>query len=146
MSQSIGILDITFQAGADLSASQFAPVKLGANANEVVLAGVNEEAIGIIQNAPTSGKAAQVRLAGTSKVKASGAIAKGLAIVAAAAGQVAAAGGGHTHQENTAGAYTQNAQTLGPTAASIQYVLGRLLEAAGAAGDIVEMFIQPQRW
>ena len=91
MSQSIGILDITFRAGADLSASQFAGVKLGANANEVVLAGANEEAVGILQNAPTSGKAAQVRVAGTSKVKASAAIAKGLAIVTAAAGQIAAA-------------------------------------------------------
>lgn len=122
MSQSIGILDITFKAGADLSASQFAPVKLGANVNEVVLAGANEEAIGILQNTPTAGKAASVRLAGTSKVKASAAIAKGAAVVAAANGKVV-----------TAGVQPQN-------------ILGLALEAAAADGDIIEMVLRPQRW
>ncbi len=146
MSQAVAVLDVTFKAGADLSTSQYAAVKLGTGANEVVLAGANEESIGVLQNKPTSGQAAQVRMHGTSKMKASGAISKGAAVAAAASGKIAAAGDGHTHTENTAGTYTQNATTSAPGAASIAYIIGRALEAAAADGDLIEVFISPQRW
>jgi hypothetical protein len=147
--QSIPILDITFKAGADLSAYRYAPVKLGANANEVLLAGAGDEVIGILQNEPGNGEAAAVRIAGTSLVKAAGAITKGAAVVANGAiadGKVTTAGAGHTHTENTAAAYVQNATTSSPNAASVVQIIGRLLQATAADGDLVEMYLNPQRW
>lgn len=120
MSQSIGILDITFKAGADLSSSQYAPVKLGTNPGEVVACGAGEEAVGILQNLPKVGHAAQVRVAGTSIVRASGEIAKGSTVAAAADARVAVA-------------------DTPPV-----YAIGLTLEAAATDGDLVEMLIRPQ--
>jgi streptogramin lyase len=59
--------NITLKAGADLSSSQYFFVKIDAN-GDVVLAGNGENAIGVLQNAPASGEAANIAVAGVSKV------------------------------------------------------------------------------
>jgi hypothetical protein len=59
--------NITLKAGADLSAKQYFFVKIDAN-GDAVLAGNGQNAIGILQNAPASGEAANIAVAGVSKV------------------------------------------------------------------------------
>ena len=59
--------NITLKAGADLSAKQYFFVKIDAN-GDAVLAGNGENAIGVLQNAPASGEAANIAVAGVSKV------------------------------------------------------------------------------
>jgi len=73
MSQAAGVLDLTFKAGADLTGSQYHFVKCD-GASGVVSCGVGSElSTGILQNAPADGKAARVRLLGTSKLVMGGA-------------------------------------------------------------------------
>jgi hypothetical protein len=67
MSQAVGALDITFKAGADLSTKQYYFVKLDVN-GDVVACGLNGVSIGILQNIPAIGRAARVRVLGTSKL------------------------------------------------------------------------------
>lgn len=85
MSQDAGVLDLTFKTGADLSAKQYCFVKLDADGN-VVACGANEVSIGILQNKPESGKAARIRLLGTSKLVMSEACDEGEALTSTAAG------------------------------------------------------------
>jgi len=73
MSQAAGVLDLTFKAGAALTSSQYHFVKCD-GASGVVACGVAKElSTGILQNTPASGKAANVRLLGTSKLVMGGA-------------------------------------------------------------------------
>ena len=58
---------ITLKAGADLSSSQYFFVKIDTD-GDVVLAGNGENAIGVLQNAPAEGEAANIAVAGVSKV------------------------------------------------------------------------------
>lgn len=64
-----GKIDISKEAGADLSAKQYYAVKRDASTGKIVLAGANEKALGILQNAPESGETAQVRIQGVSLAK-----------------------------------------------------------------------------
>jgi len=118
MATSRPIWDESFIAGEDLSSSQFCAVKLSA-ANTVVLCGVGEQAVGILQNAPTSGQAATVRVLGSSLMKANGPFAFGdvLAVVAA------------TGKVDTA------------SAASHNFAVGQAWAASGAANDLVECLV-----
>jgi len=124
-------LVISFAAGADLRNYPFAPVRLDTN-GRVVLAGANERAIGILQNKPNIGEAASVMLYGISKAIASGAIAVGSPVVAAANGRVAAAGTFHNH-----GAASDNPPT------GQQRVIGFALTGATAAGQVIEVLLAP---
>lgn len=54
----------TFEAGEDLSSYQYCFVELGTSDDQVVRAGAGEKTIGILQNAPTSGKRAEVAMLG----------------------------------------------------------------------------------
>ena len=65
MSQAVGALDITIVAGADLSTLHYHFIALDAD-GKAVACGANEVSIGILQNTPESGKAARVRVLGTS--------------------------------------------------------------------------------
>ena len=57
-------------AGADLSDSQFLAVKLAGTAGEVVgILATTDDALGILQNNPTDGEEAEVRVLGVSKMK-----------------------------------------------------------------------------
>lgn len=124
-------LVVSFIAGADLSSYRYAPVKLDSNGN-VVLAGPNERAIGILQNTPTAGQAASVMLYGITKAVANGAIGVGAAVIPAANGRVQAAGNFHNH-----GAASSNPPT------GQQRVLGFALTGATAAGQVIEVLLAP---
>lgn len=105
-------------AGADLSASQYRFVTM--SAGTVVLAGDGADAIGILQNTPVSGEAAEVGYSGVSKLSADAAFAIDAAIASSADGQ-------------------------GKTATSGNRVLAKaIFQAAGAANQIVPVFVRTQ--
>jgi hypothetical protein len=66
---------ITLEAGADLSAKQYYFVKLDATGKAVVCSGVTDKPVGVLQNDPTSGQAAEVVVAGLTKVSTNAALA-----------------------------------------------------------------------
>lgn len=68
MAQDLPVLDITLNAGADLSSSQYCFVKMDTADNQVVLAGDGDKAIGVLQNKPKQNQAAIVRIYGISPV------------------------------------------------------------------------------
>jgi hypothetical protein len=74
--------DITVAAAADLSAKQHFFVKADGN-----LAGAGAEALGVLQNDPTSGQAAAIRVMGVSKVVYGGTIAVGDQVSSDASGK-----------------------------------------------------------
>ena len=111
-------VDITLLAAADFSAKQFYAVKVD-NTGKAALAGAGDWAIGILQNNPTSGEAATVRISGKSKFSADAAVAAGAKVTPSADGQVV-----------TAVIATDN-------------TLGVCLEATAAAGEIGSMLVQP---
>ncbi len=80
-----------------------------------------------------------VHLAGIAEVEAGGVIARGDLITAGADGKAVAATR-HTHTENAAAAYTQDADT---GAGSVVSTIGVALQGAGAAGDLIRVLIQP---
>lgn len=74
--------DISWLAGEDLSSYQYRFVHLADDTTVDLMDSATEFPIGILQNAPTSGKVAVVRLAGVSKLVMNAAIAVGLKIKA----------------------------------------------------------------
>lgn len=106
---------ISLAAGADLSAKQYTFVKMSGT-GVVGAAAATDVCIGILQNAPTSGKTAEVAVSGVSKVKASAAISAGALVGVTSTG--------------TAVALTVGTDTT-------KYVFGQAITAAGAAGDII---------
>lgn len=108
-----------FTASADLSSKQYHFVKMSGNNTVTVCAAITDVPIGVLQNTPTSGQAAEVTLFGISKVVADGTLAAGNVIGTSADGQ--------------ADAITAGTDTT-------VYTMGIALKAA-AAGDIVEAFI-----
>lgn len=106
----------TFTAGADLSAKQYTFVKIdNGTSNVVAVSGATDRPIGVLQNAPTAGQAAEVCIVGGTKVKVGG---------SASAGQPA-------FSSASATAVTLAFGTTGSAA----YVVGTFIEAA-AAGEI----------
>lgn len=63
-----------FKAGADLRTKQFFAVKLDAS-GDLVLAGNNEEAIGVLQNKPNTGQGCELERDGVTQIIAGEAIA-----------------------------------------------------------------------
>lgn len=123
----------TFAAGADLSAAQYYFVKLSSGL--VVLCDTaGEEALGVLQNAPTAaGKAAEVLVFGRSKVKAGGTITAGAPIKTSTAGKALAAVLG-----------TVNTSDTGASSDAVvgSNVMGKSLEVASSAdGDIIDCLI-----
>lgn len=118
MSQSIGVLDLSFVAEADLRTLQYCVVTGGTAAGSVKKCGTSDVPLGVLQNKPNTGEPAQVRVLGTSKVYADGAFAyMDQLAVADANGEV-----------DTVGAAPVN-------------IIGIALEAAGKAHVYVEMFV-----
>lgn len=106
----------TFKAAADLSSSQYFIVKQDSNGDVVLAAAATDKLLGVLENKPTSGGNASVRLvnsAGTAKVKAGGTIAIGDLITADSAGKAVA------------------------TTTAADNLLGRAIKG-GAANEIVE--------
>lgn len=80
-----------FEAGADLSTHQFKFVKLDSAGRVVVCAAVTDKPVGILQDKPSrAGEAANVMVAGVSKLSADANLAIGDAVGTSADGQGAA--------------------------------------------------------
>lgn len=111
-------LSKTFIAGGDLSAAanQYKFVKLSANNTVVVCTGVTDKPVGVLQNTPASGGAAEVMLFGVSKVQGDADLAYGDLIGTSADGQAAA--------------YVAGTDTT-------KYVVGTVLNDNGAAGGLI---------
>ena len=125
MSQQVGVLDITFTAGENLSEKQYYAVYLSADQTVSLCTTSYLNAIGILQNKPKSGEAAVIRpigCGGTSKVKTGGAIAVGKRLKVDTDGMCIV--------EST------------PNATE-QWCVGVALEASGADGDIIETLLAP---
>lgn len=79
-------------AGADLSDSQYCAVKIASTAGEVVVAGgKTNELLGILQNDPEDGEAAEIAILGFCKAKASTGITAGSFLTVDTTGRVVAA-------------------------------------------------------
>ena len=111
----------TFTAGADLSTAQYKFVKIDpADGEVVVCAATTDRPIGVLQNDPAAGEAAEVTIVGGTKLRAGGSASAGepLFTSASATGVTAAIGG----------------------AASAFYIAGAFIENA-AAGEIVSVVV-----
>jgi hypothetical protein len=99
---------------ADLSAGQFRAVKFTATGWD--FAGAGEQAVGILQDKPASGKVAEVVADGISKVVAGAAFAKGAKLMTNATGKLI-------------------------TATATNHIVAQALAAAGAADELVSAVI-----
>jgi hypothetical protein len=122
------ILDLTFEAGEDLSSDQFKFVVLDSSTKKVRRPdAITEMPLGVLQNKPTSGKAASVRVAGVSKVVAAGALSAGAAVVAE---YVSAADAGKALSDP--GTYT--------------YLAGVVVEPASAEDNLASVLIRVMKY
>lgn len=112
--------------------------KFGADDNTLSVATAStEELIGVFQHTTAAaGDEVRVMLVGISEVKLGGTVTRGNLITSDASGQGVATTQ-HTHTENTAGTYTQNATTA---AASAVRVIGKAL-ASGVSGDLIPVLL-----
>lgn len=108
---------ITLAAGADLSAKQFYFVEVNSS-GAAVLAGDGENAVGVLQNDPTSGNAATVGFFGVTKVKAGGTVTAG-------------------------GFVASDTNGKAVTAATGDIILGTFLEG-GVSNDLVSILFHPR--
>jgi hypothetical protein len=115
MSQSILSNEKTLLASEDLSAKQYYIMQMDSSGDCEIGEGATDLLVGVLQNTPESGQAARFRFAGTSKVLAAGAIAIGDWVTSDSAGKAVA------------------------TTTDKNVVIGRALEAAANAGDIIEI-------
>ena len=111
---------ITLVAGADLSAKQYYFVKINTSGQAVLCSGLTDKPIGVLQNAPTSGKSAEITVVGGTKIVASASLDEGVAIGTTAAGKAGA---------KTVGTDTTN------------YIVGNVIQAAGADLDVLTAVI-----
>lgn len=110
---------ISLKAAADLSTKQHYFVELTAAKTVNVCNAVTDLALGVLCNKPSAlNQAAQVAYAGTTKVVAAAAIAMNAKVAPAADGRA-------------------------QTAVATQFPRAVALEAAGAAGDIIEVLLLP---
>jgi hypothetical protein len=109
----------TFTASADLSAKQFHFVVLASATQVNVATAITNAPIGILQNAPTSGQQAIVRISGISKVVADGTLAAGNFIGTSADAQ---------------------ADAISPGTDTTVYMTGQCVQAA-AAGQTTTMIL-----
>lgn len=113
-------LKISLEAGEDLSAKQYYFVKLDTNGKAVVCTGATDKPVGVLQNNPTSGQAAEVTVVGLTKVSSDAALAIGALIGTSADGQA-------------------DAKTPGTD--TTEYVVGMVLTTTGAAGVIGSVLV-----
>lgn len=132
------VLQKNFIAEAAIAAYRI--LKLGAADGQVLQAAAATDAmIGVANEVGAAINERQdVIVAGIADVELGGVVARGDGVTADATGKGVAATR-HTHTENTAAAYTQNATTA---AASGQRKIGIAL-ASGVAGDIIPVLLAP---
>lgn len=102
-------------AGGNLTAKQYHFVKISADNTVVICAGVTDKPIGVLQNTPASGQAAEVCSAGTTKIVGDADLTAGDSIGTSADGQAAA--------------YT--------VADTTKYIVGQVVAANTTAGGII---------
>lgn len=118
----INVLSITRKADADLSAKQYFLVKPTASGGCDLNTTLNGLCLGVLRNKPTSGKEAEIQVAGVAKVKAGAAISVGAYLKSDAAGK----------------AIASSAEAAG----TLVDCFGVALEAAAADGDIITCLLQ----
>ena len=111
---------ITLEAGADLSSSQYYFVKLNASGKAVVCSAVTDKPVGVLQNDPTSGQAAEVVVVGLTKMSTNAALAIGDLI--------------GTSSDSQAAAYVAGTDTT-------KYSAGICIKDNGAAAGIIKAVI-----
>ena len=102
-------------ASADLSAKQFYFVKISGAGTVTVCAGTTDKPVGVLQNTPKSGQAADVLVCGQTKVSADAALTAGNVIGTSADGQAAA--------------YAAGSDTT-------KYLVGQVLVGTSAAAEL----------
>lgn len=107
---------ITLPAAADLSTKQYFFVKIDSSGNAALCSGATDRPIGVLQNNPTAGQAAEVLVVGGTKVVASASLDEGVLIGTTSAGK--------------AGAKTPGTDTT-------NYVVGTVILASGADNQIL---------
>jgi len=117
--ESPGIDIGTLTAAADLSGKQYHFVVLASATTVNVATAITNAPIGILQNTPTSGQAAEVRILGVSKVVADGTLAAGNFIGTSADGQ---------------------ADAISPGTDTTVYMMGQCVQAA-SAGETTTMIL-----
>jgi len=122
MTTEIGLLDLSYPAGEDLSNDQYRFVVLTSAGTVRRPDSETEIALGILQNAPGSGEAAAVRIAGVSKLVANTALGIGTFIMPEYVG-AADAGKGKT------------------SAGAPAYTRAQVVEAAGAEDDLAGVLL-----
>ena len=111
------VLTKSYNAGADLSASQYRAVKFSSG-SAVLCSAITDRPIGVLQNDPSVNQTAVVHEEGITKWVAAAAIAQGAAVGTSTDGRC-------------------------QTAVSTQPVAGIAREAAAAAGDIIAVLLTP---
>lgn len=111
---------VGFTASADLSAKQYYAVKISGSRTVTVCAATTDIPIGILQNAPTSGQAAEVCVIGHTKVNSDGVITRGTPVGTSADGQIVT--------------YVAGTDTT-------KYCIGQALVSISNAGEIGEAFV-----
>jgi len=111
---------ITLPAAADLSTKQYYFVKVNTSGQAALCSGATDKPIGVLQNTPTSGQAAEVLVVGGTKIVASASLDEGVAIGTTAAGKAGA---------KVVGTDTTN------------YIVGQVILASGADGELLTAVI-----
>lgn len=121
MATEVATLDISLPAGADLSAKQYYFVKLNSSGQAIVCAAATDVPVGVLQNDPAaSGRGATVRVLGKSKVSSDASLSVGDLVGTSGDGQA-------------------DAKTPGTD--TTEYVVGQVLQAGGAAGEMSEVLV-----
>lgn len=108
-------LKITLTASADLSGKQYYFVKVSGSGTVDVCSGATDKPVGVLQNKPVSGQAAEIVVIGVTKVSSDAGLTAGNLIGTSADGQA-------------------DAKTPGTD--TTEYIVGQMLTTTGAAGVI----------
>lgn len=71
------VVPVSYAAGADLRTKQFRAVKMSGNRAVTVVSGANDNMIGVLQNTPNEGQAAEIDISGITKWEAGATITAG---------------------------------------------------------------------
>lgn len=114
------VIDESFNAAADLSAKQYYFMKVSGANGCTVCAAATDIPLGVLQNRPTSGQTAVVRIHGASLVNSDAALTVGLLVGPAADGQ---------------------ADSKVPGTDTTEYIGGLVVVASGAAGEMATALV-----
>lgn len=112
------VYTMTLPAHDDLSGSQYLCITVNGTSGNADVAGAGAKCIGVLQNEPSTGQAASVRVMGITKAISGAAVTVGDAVASDAAGKVV-------------------------TQATTAVTVGVALEAAGGADEIISVLLLP---